>query len=306
MNNIKENFENFKKKAKLLHEDNFEYDKVHYINSFTKVEIFCKKCNNYFFSSPGSHLQNKKFCCTKCNSRLPYTKESFSEKANKIYNNKYNYDLVEFKIYQKKVIIVCPIHNNFEQNFKSHLKGIGCNKCIIEQKELKRKNKFIEEANKKYNFKYDYSKVKYKSNITNIKIICPIHQEFEQAPVIHLKPISVGCPKCSYSLSPFKKSEWIKKAGNREGTFYIIRCWNKNEEFYKFGITFTNTETRYGNHKDLSRISYDYEIIREVKSFDLAYIWDLEKRFKHSKIKQHYNPLIYFRGCKYECFKNIK
>ena len=45
--------------------------------------------------------------------------------------------------------------------------------------------------------------------------------------------------------------------------------------------------------------------LNSLKKVDknLEYIWDLEKRFKRFKRKNHYKPLIKFGGCHTECFK---
>ena len=59
-----------------------------------------------------------------------------------------------------------------------------------------RKSKFIEKANIKFNGKYDYSLVNYIDAKTRVKIICPIHGEFEQTPDKHLSK-KHGCPKCA-------------------------------------------------------------------------------------------------------------
>lgn len=56
---------------------------------------------------------------------------------------------------------------------------------------------FIEKAKKVHGNKYDYSKVNYINNDTKIKIICPTHGIFEQAPTNHLK--GHGCPFCKKS-----------------------------------------------------------------------------------------------------------
>lgn len=49
--------------------------------------------------------------------------------------------------------------------------------------------------------------------------------------------------------------------------------------------------------------TYNYKIIRVIKSKNLSYIWDLEKRFGRTKIKYRYKPNIKFPGYKTECFK---
>mgnify|MGYP003704612801 CR=1 FL=1 len=46
------------------------------------------------------------------------------------------------------------------------------------------------------NNKYDYSLVECSSNKDKVKIICPIHGEFEQTPNAHLYAGS-GCEKCA-------------------------------------------------------------------------------------------------------------
>ena len=53
---------------------------------------------------------------------------------------------------------------------------------------------FIKKAREIHGDKYDYSLVDYKNAHTKIKIICPIHGEFEQAPFNHLN--GKGCLKC--------------------------------------------------------------------------------------------------------------
>jgi hypothetical protein len=53
---------------------------------------------------------------------------------------------------------------------------------------------FIELANKIHNNLYDYSKINYINNRTNIIIICKIHGDFPQRPEHHLN--GCGCPEC--------------------------------------------------------------------------------------------------------------
>ena len=61
---------------------------------------------------------------------------------------------------------------------------------------MKRLNKeeFIDRALKIHGDKYDYSRVVYINNITNVDIICPIHGIFKQRPANHLS--GKGCKKC--------------------------------------------------------------------------------------------------------------
>lgn len=60
----------------------------------------------------------------------------------------------------------------------------------------KTNEEFINESVLVHGNKYDYSKVDYVSNRTKVCIICPIHGEFYQSPIVHIH--GCGCPKCGY------------------------------------------------------------------------------------------------------------
>ena len=122
--------------------------------------------------------------------------EEFIRKAKKIHGDKYDYSKVEYKNNSTKVCIICPEHGKFWQRPNDHIsKKAGCPQC--KGTHLYTKEEFIEKANKIHNNYYDYSLVKYINNKTHIKIICPIHGEFEQRPDKHLR--GQGCPKCKKS-----------------------------------------------------------------------------------------------------------
>lgn len=74
------------------------------------------------------------------------------------------------------------------------------NNLIKEIKSLYRKvrksKEFIEKSNLIHNFKYSYNLVIYNNCRTKVKIICPIHGEFEQTPSNHLYN-KHGCDKCA-------------------------------------------------------------------------------------------------------------
>ena len=78
---------------------------------------------------------------------------------------------------------------------------------------------FIEKAKKIHGNKYDYSKVNYINNNTDICIICPKHGEFRQKPKGHLE--GKGCKECAKEiLSENRKmdtEEFIKRAKKIHG-----------------------------------------------------------------------------------------
>lgn len=76
---------------------------------------------------------------------------------------------------------------------------------------------FIKEANQVHNSKYEYSKVDYANNKKEICIICPIHGEFYQSPISHLK--GKGCQKCNGGVRDTTEV-FIEKARKIHGDKY--------------------------------------------------------------------------------------
>jgi len=121
------------------------------------------------------------------------SKEELIDRFNIVHNYKFDYSLVEYKNLDTKIKIICPAHGIFEQTPRNHLKGNDCFECS-KRKKSKTTSEFIEQAKKVHNDFYDYSLTKYKNYLTKVKILCPIHGEFEQFPQYHIK--GSGCPKC--------------------------------------------------------------------------------------------------------------
>jgi hypothetical protein len=57
--------------------------------------------------------------------------------------------------------------------------------------------------------KYDYSLINYKTSHIKVKIICPIHGEFEQTPISHFYNKS-GCSKCGKIQSAKAKTKTVE------------------------------------------------------------------------------------------------
>lgn len=148
------------------------------------------------------------------------TKEEFIHKCNLLYNNKYDYSLVDYINNKTKIKIICPIHGQFEQTPDKHLNNNrGCNKCMNHS--IKKTNnylkKLIDRFNKKHNGFYSYSLENFVNSQTKIKIICPIHGEFEQTPNNHL--FGFGCPSCG-GTKRLTTNEFIIRAKKIHGNKY--------------------------------------------------------------------------------------
>ena len=118
--------EQFITQAKLIHDNKYDYSKVEYINSKTKVCIICPE-HGEFWQIPANHLRGTG--CPKCSGGIIYTKEDFITKAIQIHGTKYDYSKVEYKNSIEPVIIICKKHGEFLQKPVKHLQGCGCPTC---------------------------------------------------------------------------------------------------------------------------------------------------------------------------------
>ena len=138
----------------------------------------------------------------------------FIRKALKVHGNWYDYSKVEYKNANTKVTIICPIHGDFEQRPDCHImRKHGCPKCARKangDRCRKTRERFIEEATKVHNGKYNYDKVNYIDAHTKVVITCPIHGDFEQTPDNHVSR-KRGCPKCNGGVS-ISQEQFIEKA----------------------------------------------------------------------------------------------
>lgn len=123
-----------------------------------------------------------------------WTTESFVDACNYIHGGLYFYDKTEYVRRDKKVIITCPVHGDFEQTPGNHLYGYGCPVCAGVSKltpEI-----FISKAKNIHGDKYDYSLITGDiSSHRKVMIICPEHGVFQQTPTGHLS--GKGCLKCA-------------------------------------------------------------------------------------------------------------
>ena len=198
-NNKKYTKDIFIEKANKTHNHFYDYSQIVYQNIDTKICIICP-IHGEFWQRPSKHLQGQG--CPKCKGdKIAKTKlfsiNDFLNKAQQIHKDKYDYSKVEYINSSTKILIICPIHGEFMQTPNKHLLGQGCPYCA-NHLQLSRET-FIEKSNQVHNKFYDYSNVIYKNLKTKIKIICPIHGEFEQTPYHHLK--GHGCPYCAKEIN---------------------------------------------------------------------------------------------------------
>lgn len=194
---ISGNLETFIEIAREVHGVKYDYSKVNYKGTKTKVTIICPK-HGEFEQTPYRHLKGQG--CIKCGhekikEKNGLSQEEWIKRAREMHGNKYDYSKVDYINANEKVCIICPKHGEFWQNARNHIRGLGCPKC---GERFLDKEFFIEKAKKVHGNRYDYSKVNYVNNRTKITIICPEHGEFEQTPNSHL--CGKGCQICSEEI----------------------------------------------------------------------------------------------------------
>lgn len=143
---------------------------------------------------------------------------------------------------------------------------------------------------------YDYSVTQYTDCRVKVKIICRRHGEITMSPKELLK--GSKCRKCAFELNSFKLEDWKKINPENNGVLYLLRCFNKTEEFYKIGITSLTIEGRY---KTPSKMPYEYEVLYQLSYPNRNVIWELEKTVK--EYIRPCSPLIKFKGSLTECFE---
>lgn len=120
-------------KANTKHNGKYDYSRVVYVNSGTKVEIICP-LHGSFFQTPDKHC-NAGTGCPRCKSRKlamdrRMTHERFVERARDVHNDRYDYSRVSIVNGHTKVEIICPTHGSFFQTPTNHIDNKnGCPQC---------------------------------------------------------------------------------------------------------------------------------------------------------------------------------
>jgi hypothetical protein len=166
------------------------------------------------------------------------TINEFVDKATKIHNNKYDYSKSVYINGKTKTCILCPTHGLFWQTPDAHLQRQGCKKCgfnKIGNKLSSNKEEFINRSKTVHRIKYDYSKVEYKNALTKVTIVCPLHGEFAQTPMAHLK--GRRCQKCGVDLQK------LSMIYSNDEYIYQAKLLHKNTYDYS-KINYVNAHTK--------------------------------------------------------------
>lgn len=217
--------------ANKIHNKKYNYDKVVYVNCYTKVLITCP-IHGDFEQQPQIHLRSG---CKKCASESQRKNtEQFINEAMIIHKGFYTYNHTKYLTCRKQVIITCPIHGDFKQLPGDHLAGSICLLCHYDSLKYNTET-FIKKAIRVHGNDYAYDLVNYTNCYEPIIIKCPKHGLFEQIPVYHLS--GHGCPVCHES----KGEKEIRRFLTENKIKFIPQkrfdnCRNKNPLPFDFAV----------------------------------------------------------------------
>ena len=127
------NTEEFIRRARLVHGDKYNYSKVEYVNSQTKVCIICP-IHGEFLQTPDDHLQGHG--CIICGyynaGNNVLSTNDFILRAREVHGDKYDYSKTKYNGIYQKICIICPKHGEFKQKPIKHIIGQGCPICAQE------------------------------------------------------------------------------------------------------------------------------------------------------------------------------
>lgn len=245
--------EEFIERANEIHKSKYDYSRVIYVNMRSRVKIICP-IHKKFKQRAKDHLNG---CgCVQC-SHQRYTTEEWIEIAKGKHNNFYDYSLVDYKLAELEVTIICSEHGKFEQRAGTHLKGGGCIKCGRRKQASKVMNTledFIFRSLEKHGNEYDYSETEYDPKKVSIR--CAIHGIFRQNPHNHMR--GKKCKKCSNQLINhseekrlLREQKFIKDAIDIYGDIY---------DYSKLNYINSHTEVRIicKQHKSFYLLPYHH------------------------------------------------
>lgn len=294
----------FVKKSIKVHGHLYDYSKVKYVGHHIPVEIICK-VHGAFFQKPQYHILRKSGCPSCYRTSQQYNESTFLQKARERFGDRYSYG--KYTGYREDMSITCNEHaHTFVTKPSNHLRkngNGGCEKCY-KQLISKPREEWIQEFTKIHGNKYDYSKVDVISSDKKMNVVCPEHGIF--FPTAHNHARGHGCPTCACNnyIGGYSE-EFFDKHPNRKqdrGTLYLLKIYNKQESFYKVGITNRSIEKRFK-----SVLPYEYEVVLAIPT--TLYTAHLCEMFFIDVNKlQKYIPKRRFVGwteCFKDCDKNI-
>lgn len=199
--------DNFIKKAKLIHNNKYDYSKVEIQGVDTKVIITCP-IHGDFEQTPYKHINRKQGCpiCGKIQKGLSkrLSQSEFLERANLVHNYKYDYSKAIYKGIDTKVCIICPKHGEFWQTPYSHInQQCGCPHCKSSKLEDSIYNLL---KNSNIEFKYRVKDLEWLDHLELDFYIPSLNIAIECQGLQHFRPVDFGGKGEDWSQKQYKET----------------------------------------------------------------------------------------------------
>jgi very-short-patch-repair endonuclease len=200
--------EEFMERAMAAHGKRYDLSRAIYRTQYDAVSVRCGQ-HGPFTIAP-QNLWKGGGCpnCARAEQGMArrLTTEEFVLRAKAVHGAKYRYIDTIYTTAKTKVSVTCTIHGDFSILPSNHLAGRGCSVCSQERAIVLLTNgarysqeEVIARFQNVHGIKYDYSLVRYIRSLDPVRIGCPEHGLFDQAPVHHFD--GKGCPKCGIEIS---------------------------------------------------------------------------------------------------------
>lgn len=222
---LKSNLNKFIKSTKNIHGDFYDYSKVDYINSKTKIIISCPT-HGEFKQTPSAHLSGSG--CKGCMvDRFRNTFESFLEKANNIHNNLYTYHKETYVDSRTKIKVTCSSHGDFYVSPDNHISHKqGCVSCSnnISKSETDWLDRLSINDNRQFNIKINGRLFKFDAYDPSTKTIYEFYGDFWHGNPEVYKQEDINC------VNGIRHGELFRKTIERENYlkslgYEIISIW---------------------------------------------------------------------------------
>lgn len=192
----------------------YEVIRGDYVNARTKVTLGCSEHGE--FDILPRDIERRSYLCPLCRDEAKGTRRqdqenSFIQQVKDQFGDRFEFSELVYKDTQTPVILICKHHQTRHELYPFDLKKRTyiCTDCRDEglhDRFASTNDKFIAKAQGVHGDRYDYQRVSYHNASTAVRIVCPDHGEFEQAPRSHLS--GRGCPKCGRaSMADTKRKE---------------------------------------------------------------------------------------------------
>lgn len=268
--------DDFIKKARGIHGLTYDYSKVTFIDTQTKVIITCP-IHGDFEQRPNDHTTGGCGCptcghVTRGRNSL-YSTSDFIRKSTKVHNGKYSYHRTRYKSSTSFVIITCPVHGDFKQRASYHLNGAGCKQCANEKLSKEKTYstaEFIKLAKQVHDHYYIYKKTKYTGSQDCVIITCPQHGDFSQKASNHL--MGNGCPHCQKSKGENRIATILNKLGIK---YERQRRFNKCKDTFPLPFDFY---FKIDRQKFLIEYDGEHHFISIERWGGLEYLEDVQRK----------------------------